>query len=213
MKTTMLVLALALLLAVSASAQFTVVVSTDANSDGTTVHESAALSYTPWSNCYMCYNAFHTWQGTLVDSVGGRSCGIYWNGPATSSVNTGCALDFPVGFTDQTFTSTLTLKGICSIAGLFWNAVLMNLPTVSVRFGSSGYRNMGCIQSGSSQNLWVCSVIPAGRNCPAKCTTKTTLPVIGTPDKFFQCTDVVVNGVCVGGGCYTTSGIGFCANP
>jgi hypothetical protein len=207
MKTAMLVLALALVLAVSASAQFTVVVSTDANSNGSTVHESAVLSYTPWSNCYMCYNAFHTWQGTLMDSLSGRSCGLYWNGPATSPVNTGCALDIPVGFTDQTFTSTLTLKGICSIAGLFFGAVVQ-LPKVNITFGWSAYRNTGCIALGGG-TYW-CTTIPSGRGCPSKCTTATGKVVLGTPLTYSQCEDTIVNGNCTLQICDTQSFQGFC---
>jgi hypothetical protein len=209
MKTAMKIAMLALVLAFSASAQFQIVMSTDASSDGTTVHESVALAYS--GSCPNCGYAYHTWNGSLVDSGTGRNCSFNAGAPANSALNIGCALDIllPWGG-NQDYTATATIKGLCSVIGLFFNAVI-KLPTVSVRFGSSSYRNMGCISRGN--NMWVCTVQAAGNNCPAKCTTKTTLPVIGTPDKFFQCTDVVVNGNCAGGECYTTSGIGFCANP
>ena len=200
---------LALVLAVSASAQFTIVMSTDASSNGTTVHESVALAYS--GTCVGCGYAYHTWNGSLVDPTSGRNCSFNAGAPASNSLNIGCALDISLTpGVDQSFTGTATIKGLCSVIGLFFNMAFLPLQTVKITNAYSGYKLTGCYPSGVG--TWWCTTSPSGPGCPGKCTTATGKLILGQPQLYGQCKDVIVNGICVSQLCATQTFQGFCTS-
>ena len=208
MKTAML----ALILAVSASAQYTIVVSTDAHSDGSTAHESVTLSST--SNCPGCGNSnmSHTFTGSLVESLTGRQCTFSGGGPIIYNYNMGCALDIPViPGVSQTFTASSTIRGICSIAGAFFS-VMVNLQPVKITNAYSSYFVYGCFKIIGPGNFWSCNVSPSGTGCPGKCSTSTTKLSLGSPDLYAQCKDIIVNGTCVSQLCANQTRPGFCTS-
>lgn len=213
MKKLLQVLILAGLAAVCANAQFTVTISTDGDSDDSTAWASLSMEYAPNYGCTMCVTAGHTYTGSVEidsDQGGSNSCNYSQSAAGNQSVNLGCETAFAAN-PGETLTAFVSLKNLCSTIGTF--ASILHTTTTIFTYSLSAYQttNLPCTPQPGGSILVSCEVIPYGTGCPGACTTATSLQIWGTPQLYWQCTDVSQNGACKRTFCATQSTPGSCS--